>query len=81
MRALDGMPPARALRTGFLLTYTAIATTTVVMPVTAYLIIGAPVRAVLEPVRTWLIRHYNIITAAVLAIIGAVMIGKGLAGL
>ena len=113
MRALDGMPPARALRTGFLvtavnpkelifgiaagvvigsatlpigmvaaalLTYTAIATITVVAPVVAYLIIGSPVRAVLEPVRTWLVRYYNIIIAAVLAIIGAVMIGKGIAG-
>ena len=62
------------------LIYTAIATITVVAPVVAYLIIGAPVRAVLEPVRTWLVRYYNVIIAAVLAIIGAVMIGKGLAG-
>ena len=62
-----------------LITYTAIATITVVVPVVAYLIIGAPVRAALEPVRTWLVRYYSIIIAAVLAIIGAVMIGKGLA--
>ena len=113
MQALDGMPPARALRTGFLVTaanpkelifgiaagvvigsstlplgmvsaavliYTGIATVTVVGPVVAYLIIGTPVRRVLEPVRTWLVRYYNIIIAAVLAVIGAVMIGKGLAG-
>lgn len=113
MQALDGMPPARALRTGFLvtaanpkelifgiaagvvigsatlplgmvaaalLTYAAIATITVVVPVMAFLLIGAPVLAVLEPVRTWLVRYYNIIIAAVLAVIGAVMIGKGLAG-
>ena len=113
MLALDGMSPAKALRTGFLVTainpkelifgiaagvvigsatlpfgmvaavlliYTGIATITVVVPVVAYLLIGAPVRRVLEPVRTWLVRYYNIIIAAVLAIIGAVMIGKGLAG-
>ena len=114
MQALDDMPPAKALRTGFLVTainpkelifgiaagvvigsasiplgmvsaalliYTAIATITVVVPVVAYLLLGAPVRRVLEPVRTWLVRYYSIIVAAVLAIIGAVMIGKGLAGI
>lgn len=114
MQALDGMQPAKALRTGFLVTainpkelifgiaagvvigsatlplgevaaalliYTGIATITVVLPVAAYLIIGTPVRGALEPVRTWLVRYYNIIIAAVLAIIGAVMIGKGLGGL
>ena len=63
-----------------LLIYAGIATITVVVPVVAYLLTGAPVRRVLEPVRTWLVRYYNIIIAAVLAIIGAVMIGKGLAG-
>ena len=114
MQALDGMPPAKALRTGFLVTainpkelifgiaagvvigsasippamvaaalliYTALATITVVVPVVAYLLFGAPVRRVLEPVKTWLVRYYNIIIAVVLAIIGAVMIGKGLAGI
>ncbi len=114
MQALDSMQPAKALRTGFLVTavnpkelifgiaagvvigsstlplgmvssavliYTAMATITVVGPVAAYLIIGTPVRGALEPVRTWLVRYYNVIIAAVLAIIGAVMIGKGLAGL
>ena len=113
MQALDEMPPAKALRTGFLVTvinpkelifglaagvvigsstlppgmltaavliYTAIATITVVVPVVAYLFLGARVRGVLEPVRTWLVRYYNIVIAAVLAIIGVVMIGKGLAG-
>ncbi|MGP4033979.1 GAP family protein [Pseudarthrobacter sp. 1C304] len=114
MQALDGMKPAKALRTGFLVSavnpkelvlgiaagvvigsahlpagrataallgYTAIATVTVVAPVAAYLLFGAPVRQALEPVRAWLVRYYDIIIAAVLAIIGAVMIGKGLAGL
>jgi threonine/homoserine/homoserine lactone efflux protein len=114
MQALDSMPPAKALKTGFMVTvvnpkelifaiaagvvigsatvppgmvaaavliYTAIATVTVVVPVVAYLLGGARVRDVLEPVRTWLVRYYNIVIAAVLAIIGAVMIGKGLAGL
>ena len=114
MQALDGMSPARALRTGFLVTainpkelifsiaagvvigsasippgmvaaalliYTALATITVVVPVVAYLLFGAPVRRVLEPARTWLVRHYTIIVAAVLFIIGAVMFGKGLAGM
>ena len=114
MQALDSMPPAKALRTGFVVTvanpkelifavaagvvigsaavppgtaaaavliYAAIATSTVVVPVVAYLLGGARVRDVLEPVRTWLVRYYNIIIAAVLAIIGAVMISKGLAGL
>ena len=114
MQALDSMKPAKALRTGFMVTainpkelifgiaagivigsstlplgmvsaaaliYTGIATITVVGPVVAYLIIGTPVHRVLEPVRTWLVRYYNVIIAAVLAIIGAVMIGKGLAGL
>ena len=115
MQALDGMPPAKALGTGFLVTvinpkelifgiaagvvigsatlplgmvaaalliYTAIATITVVVPVVAYLLVGArvPVRGMLEPVRTWLVRYYNVVIAVVLAIIGAVMIGKGLAG-
>ena len=113
MQSLDGMPPAKALGTGLLVTvinpkelifgiaagvvigsstlpagmvsaalliYTAIATITVVVPVVAYLLVGARVRGMLEPVRTWLVRYYNVIIAAVLAIIGAVMIGKGLAG-
>ncbi len=108
------MPPAKALRTGFLVTainpkelifgiaagvvigsasippvmvavalliYTAMATITVVVPVVAYLLFGAPVRRVLEPVRTWLVRYQTIIIAAVLAVIGAAMIGKGLAGI
>jgi threonine/homoserine/homoserine lactone efflux protein len=63
------------------LLYTGIATITVVGPVVAYLIIGTPVRGALDPVRTWLVRYYNVIIAVVLVIIGAVMIGKGLAGL
>lgn len=114
MQALGGMPPAKALRTGFLVTainpkellfgiaagvvigsagippgtaaaalliYTAMATITVVVPVVAYLLLGAPVRRVLEPAKAWLVRYYDIIIAVVLAIIGAVMIGKGLAAI
>lgn len=114
MHALAGITPAKALRTGFLVTainpkelifgiaagivigsasippgmaaaalliYTALATVTVVVPVAAYLLLGAPVRRVLEPAKTWLVRYYNVIIAAVLAIIGAVMIGKGMAGI
>ncbi|MGO4193171.1 GAP family protein [Arthrobacter sp. YAF17] len=114
MQALAGITPAKALRTGFLVTainpkelifgiaagvvigsasippgmaaaalliYTALATVTVVVPVAAYLLLGAPVRRVLEPAKTWLVRYYNVIIAAVLAIIGAVMIGKGMAGI
>ena len=114
MQALDGMPPAKALRTGFLVTainpkelifgvaagvvigsasippgmaaaalliYTVIATVTVVVPVVAYLLRGDPVRRVLDPAKTWLVRYYDTIIAAVLAIIGAVMLGKGLAGI
>ena len=114
MQALDGMPTAKALRTGFLVTainpkelifciaagvvigsasippgmaaaalliFAALATITVVVPVVAYLLLGAPVRRVLEPVRTWLVRYYTVIVAAVLAIIGTVMIGKGLSGI
>lgn len=113
MQALDGMPPTKALGTGFLVTvinpkelifgiaagvvigsatlplgmaaaalliYTAIATITVVVPVVAYLLVGARVRGTLEPVRTWLVRYYDVVIAVVLAIIGAVLIGKGLAG-
>jgi threonine/homoserine/homoserine lactone efflux protein len=114
MQAVDGMPPAKALRTGFLATainpkelifgvaagvvigsagippgmvaaalliYTALATITVVVQVVAYLLFGDPVPRVLEPAKTWLVRYYDIIIAVVLAIISAVMISKGLAGI
>ena len=102
MQALDGIPPAKALRTGFLVTainpkelifgiaagvvigsasippgmvaaalliYTALATITVVVPVVAYLLLGAPVRraGTGQDLAGSLL---HIIVAAVLAIIG-----------
>jgi threonine/homoserine/homoserine lactone efflux protein len=73
------LPPASLAAA--VLVYAALATVTVVVPVVAYLFVGARVQAVLEPVRAWLVRRYDLVIAIVLAVIGAVMVVKGITGL
>lgn len=56
--------------------YVLIATITVVAPVVASLVFGDRARSWLRPFQIWLVRHHAVIIAAVLFILGAVMIGN-----
>ena len=68
------VPPGQmAAATGV---YVLIATVTVVTPVAAYLVFGDRTRSWLRPFQTWLVRYYAAIIAAVLFILGGVMIGN-----
>ncbi len=64
-----------------LLIFTIIAASTVAIPVLVYLLAKDRMAKPLEQLRTFLARDNAIIMAVVLAVIGAVLVGKGIAGL
>ena len=51
------------------------------IPVLAALVGGARVQPALTEMRNWLVRYNAIVVAAVLLIIGAMLVGNGIAGL
>lgn len=59
--------------------FTVIAASTVLVPVVAYLIASARLRAPLDALRTWLARENAVIMAVLLLVIGVSLIGKGIA--
>ncbi len=61
--------------------FTAIATSTVAVPVVAHLVASARMRLPFERLRVWLVQNNVAIMVVVLLVIGVVMIGKGLASL
>ncbi|WP_405068978.1 GAP family protein [Kribbella sp. NBC_01510] len=58
--------------------YTAIAASTVAVPVVAYLVVADRMAQPLEALRTWLVRENTTVMAVLLLVIGVVMIGKGI---
>lgn len=58
--------------------YTAIAASTVAVPVIAYLVAADRMAQPLEALRTWLVRENATVMAVLLLVIGVVMIGKGI---
>jgi threonine/homoserine/homoserine lactone efflux protein len=58
--------------------YTAIAASTVAVPVIAYLAAADRMAQPLETLREWLVRENTVVMAVVLLVIGVVMIGKGI---
>ncbi len=62
-----------------ILIFTAIATSTVAAPVVAHLVAPARVSGPLEQLREWLVDNNVTIMVVVLLVIGAVMIGNGIA--
>jgi hypothetical protein len=58
--------------------YTAIAASTVAVPVVAYLVAADRMAQPLEALRTWLVRENTTVMAVLLLVIGVVMIGKGI---
>ena len=61
--------------------FTAIATSTVAVPVVAHLVAPARMRGPLERLREWLVENNVTIMVLVLLLIGVVMIGNGIASL
>jgi Sap, sulfolipid-1-addressing protein len=61
--------------------FTAIATSTVAIPVIAHLVAPARMRGPLERLREWLVENNVVIMVVVLLLIGVVMIGNGIASL
>ena len=61
--------------------YTVIACLSVIMPVAVYLVSGDSIRQRLDEVRTFLVRHNTAIMSVLLLVIGAALIGGGLAKL
>jgi hypothetical protein len=61
--------------------FTAIATSTVAVPVVAHLVASTRMRGPFERLREWLVENNVTIMAVVLLVIGVVMIGDGIASL
>jgi Sap, sulfolipid-1-addressing protein len=61
--------------------FTAIATSTVAVPVVAHLVASTRMRGPFERLREWLVENNVTIMAVVLLVIGVVMIGNGIASL
>jgi threonine/homoserine/homoserine lactone efflux protein len=61
--------------------FTAIAASTVVLPVVAYTVGRKRMAGPLESLRTWLTAHGVTVMATLLLVIGAVLIGQGLGGM
>jgi len=59
--------------------YTAIAASTVAVPVIGYLVAADRMAEPLESLREWLVRENTVVIAILLLVIGVVMIGKGIA--
>jgi threonine/homoserine/homoserine lactone efflux protein len=67
--------------TVLIVVFTAIATSTVSVPVVAHLVASARMREPFEKLREWLVENNVAIMVVVLLVIGVVMIGNGIAGL
>ena len=61
--------------------FTVIAASTVAVPVIAYLFAADRMRAPLDRLRVWLQDNNAVVMAVLLAVIGVVLIGKGISGL
>lgn len=66
---------------GAIAVFTAIAGSTVAIPVIAYLVASAKMRGPLERLRTWLNDNNSAVMGVLILVIGAVLIGKGITGL
>ncbi|HEU5478887.1 MAG TPA: GAP family protein, partial [Candidatus Tumulicola sp.] len=62
------------------LIYGLIATLGVAAPVIVYFTMGARASAILDDLKTWLGRHNAAIMAVIFAVIGAKVLGQGIAG-
>ncbi|HEY5221493.1 MAG TPA: GAP family protein [Microbacteriaceae bacterium] len=60
--------------------FVVVASATVWIPIIAFLAAPARLAVVLESLHQWLVRHNSVIVAAVLTIVGVVLIGAGIAG-
>lgn len=63
---------------GAILVYTAIAASTVAIPVIAYLAASARMAAPLRALHTWLVHNNATVMAVLLLVIGVAVIGKGI---
>lgn len=58
--------------------FTALAASTVAVPVVAYLVAADRMSTPLQVLREWLLRENAVVMALLLAVIGVIMIGKGI---
>jgi threonine/homoserine/homoserine lactone efflux protein len=61
--------------------FTVVAVSTVAAPVIAYALAAARVRAPLDRLKTWLAEHTADVLGAVLVLVGAVLVGRGIGGM
>ena len=61
--------------------YVLVAASTVLIPIAAYFVAEKRVRPWLDAMRVWLTQHNTAVMAVLLFVIGAIMIGKGIAAL
>ena len=71
----DTHGPGREL--GLVVAFTAVATSTAVLPVLANLAFGERALHVLGRVKDWLVAHLDAVLGAVLVVIGAALLWKG----
>jgi threonine/homoserine/homoserine lactone efflux protein len=71
------LQPGPALITGAI--YVAVASSTIVLPILAFLLAERRVKPWLDELRGWLEQHNAAVMAVLLAVIGTSMIGKGIA--
>ena len=88
MSAIDTLTPVKGLGLGLLLSalnpknliivFTAIAASTVAVPIIAYLVAADRMAEPLEALRSWLVRENTVVMAVLVLVIGVVIIGKGI---
>jgi threonine/homoserine/homoserine lactone efflux protein len=66
---------------GSVVVFTAVAASTVTVPVLAHLLGRERMAGPLEALRGWLTVHHAVVSAALLAVVGAVLVVQGLSGL
>ena len=63
------------------LLFTLVATSTVVLPVAGYLVIGARVESGLEAAKTWLLRHNAVVLSVIWLVLGTTFVYEGVSAL
>lgn len=59
------------------LVFTAIATSTVVLPVSLYIVVGARMDDTLETIKSWLLRHNAVVLSVIWLVLGATFLYEG----
>ncbi len=78
--AIAGAPSASGGKIVAAVVFAAVAVSTVVVPVVAYRLLGASAERWLRDLDTWLEANHAAVMAVLLLVVGALLLGKGIAG-